>query len=468
MSLIIKTTGIEDYLDSGEANLKALIMGPPSAGKTRSASFWPKPIFADCEKGRMSIADRAVPYAEILKIEDMDALLRMLMVECQKPQAQRKYQTLVIDTLDAYQRVVIQKRLDSERKEALAGWADWGWLDAKMTQFVARLQALPMNIVVNLHTKTAMVGDDDSKLEVTGPKLKGDLKDQIAAEFDLVGLMGTYYEAEGGERVLKRGIRWHADPKIPILKDRSGQLPDWTPVTFSEDDFAGLFAQLTGHLDSLAPSVDLETLQTDALTDVAAVPPMAGGPVASPVVPAATKAPAKKAAAAPAAGPAAGETSPSEAATTPTSVVVPAAPRAAVPPAAKPVIGGASSAPETTAPEPTPEPAVAAQEPSQEMAQAVETATEGLGATVISEAAPAETEAPVEGATDEAAAPAAPAGQPLCGTSSNDGEEGQPGAVAGCGNPVDPDDDMTQIAMFKTRTYLCPADYAAWRAATKK
>ena len=47
--LQIKTTGIEDYLDeSGQAFIKALVMGQASAGKTRSASFWPKQAYAPC------------------------------------------------------------------------------------------------------------------------------------------------------------------------------------------------------------------------------------------------------------------------------------------------------------------------------------------------------------------------------------------------------------------------------------
>ena len=115
MGLIIRTTGIEDYLDGGEAYVKALIMGPPSAGKTRSASFWPKPIFADCEKGRMSIADRKIPYGEITSTKEMDELLLKLRMECMKPVSSRSYQTFVVDTLDAYQRIVIQERLRDEK-----------------------------------------------------------------------------------------------------------------------------------------------------------------------------------------------------------------------------------------------------------------------------------------------------------------------------------------------------------------
>lgn len=474
MTLIIKTTGIEDYLDGGEAYIKCLVLGQPSAGKTRSASFWPKPIFADCEKGRMSIADRKVPYAEITSIADMDALLRMLKAECRKPVADRRYQTLVIDTIDAYQRIVIQERLDSEKKESLSGWGDWGYLDAKMTQFIAKLQGLPMNIVANVHVKELQVGDDDSKLSITGVKLKGDLKDQIAADFDLVGHMGTYWEAENGERVLKRGIQWHPDPTKPILKDRSGQLPKWTPVRFTDEDYSTLFTTLISHLDSLEGSQQVEELPTDAAITQRPVPPQKGGPVAgAPLAPAETPrkaakaAPPKKAAAAPPAG------------QPPTDVAVPPAAKPAVPPAAKPEVAGADTAPvaEPAQAPATPEPE-APQAPADEQVpgqMTVEEVAAALGAEeVASEQAAAESpttdDAPAdaEASTAEVAQVEQQATAPLCGTSSNDGEEGQPGAVSGCGAPVDVDADLTQIAMFKTRTYLCPACYAAWRATTKK
>lgn len=516
MTLVIKTTGIEDYLDGGEPNVKALILGAPSAGKTRSASFWPKPIFADCEKGRMSIADRKMPYAEIGSTADMDALLAMLKAECRKPVAQRKYQTLVIDTVDAYQRLVIAERLEAERKEALSGWGDWGYLDGKMTQFVAKLHALPMNIVVNVHIKDNSTGEGDSKVTVTGVKLKGDFKDQIAAEFDLVGHMGTYWEAEGGERVLKRGIQWWPDPILPILKDRSGQLPKWTPVTFSDDDYANLFATLISHLDNLGQSEVLETLETDPVVTHEPVKPQAGGPVAgAPLQPAATPrkaaaaktaAPAKTAAAAaPAAVPPAKVAAPPPAAvpapaaaapaahsaaitqavtaeTPPTDVGVQPAQRASVPPAPKPEIGGAEAAPqESAAPvaeapvEPVAEAAEPVAEAPVEEAMAPEAVAEALGGEVVSDPAPVEepatdAPAPVEqgqgtGPVDSSAATA------VCGSAALPPDEQPEGfvPVQGCGKALDAEEspDLVEIAVLKTRTNLCNACFAAWRASSK-
>lgn len=93
MSLIIKTTGFEDYLDrSGGSWVKELIFGAPDVGKTRSASFWPKPIFADCEDGRMSIADRKVQYGRVRSSADMDALLEELRKDGMRPMASLPWQ----------------------------------------------------------------------------------------------------------------------------------------------------------------------------------------------------------------------------------------------------------------------------------------------------------------------------------------------------------------------------------------
>src|ERR1017187_2965458 len=187
MTLAIRTTGLDDYLDGGTGRIKVLIMGPPGSGKTRSASFWPKPLLADCEEGRMSVADRAIPYAAITSLADMKTLLTPAEEESKRPKDQQRFQTLVIDTLDPSQRIVIQEYLKANKKASMSGWQDRGHLEAEMTELVARLSGVSMNVVVNLHVKDTKVGgsdDGDGGILVKSPKLKGDLRDQIAAEFD--------------------------------------------------------------------------------------------------------------------------------------------------------------------------------------------------------------------------------------------------------------------------------------------
>lgn len=305
MPLIIKTTSFEDYLDpSGQAFVKALVMGNHGSGKTRSASFWPDPIFADCEDGRMSIADRGVAYGDINSTADMDSLLDQLRREAQKPFEKRRWKTLVIDTIDAYQRIIISERLKAEKKESLSGWADWGYLDAKMAQFLQALLNLPMNVVVNLHVKEVQDGGDEdgeNSILVRKARLKGDIRESIFQDFDLIGQMETSYIAEKGERVLKRHIRWHAEPKFPNLRDRSGKLPRFTDIDFTDQDYWRIFNAITSGLDELPAPQVLETLETgvpDAEVKPAG-PDEKGGPVEVPPQPAkgARKTAAKKAAA---------------------------------------------------------------------------------------------------------------------------------------------------------------------------
>ncbi len=444
MPLVVRTTGVEEYLDAaGHAHIKALILGEPSAGKTRSASFWPSPIFADCEKGRMSLADRNVPYVEITASQDMDALLTMLERECAKPPAERKYQTLVIDTVDAFQRIIIHEILRAQKKDAMSGWQDWGALDAKMQSLINRLHKLSMNIVVNSHIKPTKDGDDGPL--INQPKLKGDLREQISAEFDLVGHMATFWEAEGGERVLKRAIKWHPEPNFPVLKDRTGQLPKFTDVTFTETDYTRLFELMFGgeHFESLEKSQQVDELDVPSDTVEA---PRDGGPVAVKAAPArqepeakpeprarkaAAKAPAKKVAAA----------KPTPA--TSTTVFQPADP------------SNSSTAPVAKAAA-KPEPAEF-QPPTMEQAQ--QTVEEILGGRVISEEHSAEA-IPMPAETPPASAPASMVcGQPATSLP----------AVDGCGKSLVgvADQDMINIAVIRTKTFLCPDCFKAWKTAKK-
>ncbi len=431
MPLVVRTTGVEEYLDaSGQAHIKALILGEPSAGKTRSASFWPKPIFADCEKGRMSLADRKVPYVEITSSSDMEALLEMLTRECAKPVQDRTYMTLVIDTIDAYQRTVIQEILRAGKKDAMQGWQDWGALDAKMNSLVSRLHKLSMNIVVNAHTKRTQDGTDGPL--INEPKLKGDLREQIAAEFDLCGQMATFWEAENGERVLKRAIKWHPEPNFPILKDRTGQLPKYTDVNFTEADYSGLFERmfLGDHFDSLTEGEQVDELPV-ATDDIE--PPRPGGPVPQP---AAKAPPPQRADPEPKAEP---------------------APRKA----AKKAVKAAEPPKKAKDPvQPAPVPFV---EPTLEDAKAVVAAQ--LGGEVVSEepaaeatpmpTAPAATEPPVS-------EPASASTGVACGTPAT-AKVTNP--APGCGKNLDelPDQDMVNIAVIRTKTYLCPDCFIKWK-----
>ena len=468
--LTVMTTGIADYLDEGSGRIKCLILGPSGAGNTRSAGAgWPKPLLADCEEGRMSVADQHIPYAAIKTTADMKALLDLAEAECKRPKDQQRFQTLIIDTLDAYQRIVITEYLSGVKKAQMSGWQDWGHLDAEMTTLVARLNKISMNVVVNLHVKDTKVGggdDGEGGILVHGPKLKGDLKDQIASEFDLVGFMETGWVAVNGKRELARYIQWEPTPDKPILKDRSGQLPARTPVDFTSEDYEGLLRPLQEAQAKLSAGTVVVEVETEA--PVTHEPVAKGGPVTTSVPNVGT---AKKAAA-PAKKAAAKAPPPVPAVTTP----VPAAEVPVVEPVAVPVTE----------------------------AEAVSTVEQVLGGKVVEPDSPAnpvgqspdlpthvgepELAAEIDSSAPELpAAPAEVAGNGTitvaCGDARYSGGTAladlnscgrklvldmQEERVTGCSEPEGQNPELIQIAGLKTRAFLCNTCFAAHRNASKK
>lgn len=478
MTLVIRTTGLEDYLDGGTGRIKVLIMGPPGSGKTRSASFWPKPLLADCEDGRMSVADRAIPYAEIKSTEDMKALLTLAEAEGKRPKDQRRFETLIIDTLDAYQRLVIQEYLKSQKKASMSGWQDWGHLDAEMTELIARLSGIPMNVVCNLHVKDTKVGgadDGDGGILVKSPKLKGDMKDQIAAEFDLVGFMETGWEAIDGKRALARYIQWEPSPDKPILKDRSGQLPKRTPVTFTAEDYDGLLRPLSAAQAKLTAGSVVVEVATEAPVEPVMV--AKGGPVGSGAV---TKAAtAKKVAAPKKTAPAAEHVTPSvPAVTTPIPAaqapVIEAKETTAVTEAEgilaiKEVLGGTVIAPEGQDEQ---EAQAEVDQAQAEANAAKQAATTPVVTPEVSPIPAPAADGPVDGEVSVACGQPRYAGGTITPGVAACGQElrlvMQDDRVTGCSQPEGQIPDLIQIAGLKTRAFLCNSCFAIHRNSKKK
>jgi len=483
--LTIRTTGLDDYLDGGTGRIKVLIMGPPGSGKTRSASGWPKPLLADCEDGRMSVADRAIPYAAIKTTADMKGLLDLAEAEGKRSKDTRRFETLVIDTLDAYQRIVTQEYLKSMKKASMSGWQDWGHLDAEMTELVARLSGLPMNVVVNLHVKDTKVGgtdEGDGGYLVKSPKLKGDLKDQIAAEFDLVGFMETDWEAVDGKRTLTRYVQWEPTPDKPILKDRSGQLPAKTPVTFTGEDYEGLLRPMQAAMEKLkAGSVVVEVATEEPAEPVAVTK---GGPVGN----VAKTATVKKAA------------EPKRSKTEPPAIppaISPPPVTTPVPAAPVPVIEAKDAGVTETDAVATVEKVLGGEvvEPDVEIV-ARDTADPGQAETVdvqtsvVAPAVPESVESPAVAESEPASVPEPPADIPgngtftvACGSPRYSGGTVPPDLAAcgqelvltmqedrvtGCSSPEGQIPDLIQIAGLKTRAFLCNACFAAHRKSPKK
>lgn len=264
MPLLIQTTGLEEYAPGGTARIKVMVIGGPGAGKTRWSSFFPKPIYADCERGLASVADRNVPFVNIRNSQDMIDLLAHLKQESAQPWDKRRFQTVVIDTLDAFQRKVKNEWMEKEKAQAFSGWEAWGYLNARMQLLMTRLLNLDMNIIVNVHYKDKTVKDKDGGGESHELmlQLQGESADTAFNDFDLVGWMGTYWESEEGQRVQKRGLTFKPTPEKPFLKDRLHVTPTWLEVQFADTDYEGLFSRVQNKLESLDASSVIGEVET--------------------------------------------------------------------------------------------------------------------------------------------------------------------------------------------------------------
>lgn len=278
--LEIKTTGFTDFLDES-ANIKELIIGGPGVGKTRSSSFWPKPFYLACEPGLGSVADRGVPYADITSSKDMlDALSYLKALEKRK-KPDRQYQTVVLDTIDSFQRKVKDEWLLQTKAGTFTGYDAWGFLDSKMQMTLVRLLNLDYHVIVLAHykDKTRKNNDGEEFTELV-LQMQGDTKDTIFNDFDLVGFMDTYWAPEDGQRVEKRGVTFTRTPDRPFLKDRYNVMPQWLPITFAESDYEQqreCFLQ-SADIDQIPEAAVIGEIP-DAVEESKAVKPMAGGPV---------------------------------------------------------------------------------------------------------------------------------------------------------------------------------------------
>jgi hypothetical protein len=259
MPIVVKKTGLDQFGTGGSAKLKALIIGGPGTGKTAWASTWPKPIYLDVEGGLASVAHQEVPYITINNSQDMEQALQFLKVESGKPEDQREYHTVIIDTADAYQRKCKTEWMVKNRQESFTGYEAWGFLTTKSSTMLTRLQNLDMNVVVIVHPKDKVMqskdGDNTREVSQFMLQMQGETADTIFNDFDLVGWMDTEFEAVEGQRQRVHYLTFTSTPDKPFLKDRLTITPKKMKVTLGDDTgYAHLLEQLKLRMSSLKPT----------------------------------------------------------------------------------------------------------------------------------------------------------------------------------------------------------------------
>lgn len=142
--------------------LKWLVYSTPKAGKTHLLTGARDPIFLDCERGTLGFDCARVEITSWAQFRDaVEELLR----------AEHPFRTVVVDTLDALERLVIAHVIEHDhRAQSIEevgggygkGWgtitAQWQWL----CQQFDRLNRRGLNVVLLAHSKVERVKDPDS------------------------------------------------------------------------------------------------------------------------------------------------------------------------------------------------------------------------------------------------------------------------------------------------------------------
>jgi hypothetical protein len=234
MTLKIRRTGASDY---GQFT-KVLVAGSPGAGKTLLSSTWPNAFYASAEGGLMSIADRGIPYTDVRTISDLLMIKTVLDNKREVVEETLGFpvDTVVVDTIDEVQRILVRERLEEIGKDTLA-FQDWNFIAEQMAAIVRGFRNLPMHVIFTCHLKE--VTDNDTGRTSYKPQIQGSYGDQISANVDLALLLKTTTKTEmidnKAEKVTRRVLQTVPDLAHEWIKDRSGKLPAEIEIDFETD-----------------------------------------------------------------------------------------------------------------------------------------------------------------------------------------------------------------------------------------
>lgn len=280
-----KKTGDEDF----PTHIKALLLGAPKSGKTTFLSTFPNIVVADVEAGLMSIAHKNIPYVTIDKIEKLQTLLFVLRDESMRAKAAEqmgldKIESVGIDTMDALQVMFKKERLATERR-TIFEMKDWGWLLDQFRELIAGFVALPMHVVLTVHTKTVHV---DEERTVTHPGLQGAIAEEIAGMvgFSMMTHRSKEVDPQTGQPYTQYRLQVEGDDSNPHLGNRAmGRLGGYIEPRFDVlhaaiFDGLQLNKQTTGevNVDATDAGPKVEEQATEAVAAQAQAPAPAPAP----------------------------------------------------------------------------------------------------------------------------------------------------------------------------------------------
>lgn len=230
----VKIAGRDEY----PSHIRLLLVGQPGVGKTRLAASFPNPIFANSSGGLTTLSQIGkVPYVTVESERDLYELKLALERSAEEREELfgRPVDTLVIDSIDEFQRFVMASRLKQMgRQDTLP--EDWGWIATRLNKILAGLCQLELDIVIISRTKDVSMGSD---LTVVKPNLGGSFCEGIHRYVHSSLWMRAHTELElefdapeATEPGVHRQLLASPHRAAEWCHDKTGQLP----ITMIADD----------------------------------------------------------------------------------------------------------------------------------------------------------------------------------------------------------------------------------------
>ena len=210
-----------------------LVYGASGAGKTHLISTMPDPVIFSAEGGLLSIADKDLPFIEIV---DMASLVEAYQWLTGSDEA-KHFQSIALDSISEIAEVV----LSAEKKRTVNGKLvdprqAYGQMQEQMGDLVRSFRDIPGKNVY-FSAKLEKSADEMGRVSYA-PSMPGNkMAQSMPFYFDLVMALRVEKDAEG---VAQRALMCDSDG-LWLAKDRSGKLDTWeTP------DIGAVIAKIGG------------------------------------------------------------------------------------------------------------------------------------------------------------------------------------------------------------------------------
>lgn len=196
-----------------------LVYGASGAGKTHLISTMPDPLIFSAEGGLLSIADKDLPFIEIV---DMASLIEAYQWLTGSEEA-KHFQSIALDSISEIAEVV----LSAEKKRTVNGKLvdprqAYGQMQEQMGDLVRSFRDIPGKNVY-FSAKLEKSADEMGRISYA-PSMPGNKMGQsLPFYFDLVMALRVEKDAEG---VAQRALMCDSDG-LWLAKDRSGKLDAW-------------------------------------------------------------------------------------------------------------------------------------------------------------------------------------------------------------------------------------------------